>query len=251
MYEYFIDYALAREDRVKDILFSFIRGCMYHYCVDRNCHPYIFYMSGFKTEDIKTKIKFSLSHSALETYIDVLLMEKYGFDVTGKEALKAPVEQVKLVSVMIYSFAKDVLGCDFINSLSYYDAVVGMRRMQRLFTSKYGIKKWIYRVLFRKTSLNTMCMPKCVKNNDKLDCLNEQKRSWLEPDTGKKRNESFIELLDMSSKDGDIVDGILNKAFNSKEYKGDLKKFTKNINHHGITIDGTKKHYSLIWNRLK
>ena len=67
----------------------------------------------------------------------------------------------------------------------------------------------------------------------------------------KKRNESFIELLDMSSKDGDIVDDILNKAFNNKKYKEDLKKFTKNINHHGISIDGTKKHYSLIWNRLK
>lgn len=251
MYEYFIDYALSMGEREKEILFSFIKGCMYHYCVDRNCHPYIFYMSGFKTKEDKKKIRFGVSHSALETYIDVLLIEKYNINATVKDALKAPVEQIRLVSVMMYSFAKHVLNCDFVTPSSYYNAVIGNRRAQWVLSSKYGIKKAIFRTLFRKTSLNTMCMPRKVKNNDKLDCLNEENRIWREPDTGKERKESFIELLDMAGKDGDVVDSILNQAFNNKEYKGDLAVFTKNINHHGISVDGEKKYYSLIWNRLK
>jgi len=251
MYEYFIDYALKKKGKEKDILFSFIKGAMYHYCVDRNCHPYIFYVSGFKTEENKKKIKFGVSHSALETYIDVLLIEKYNIKTNTREAIEAPIEQIRLVSVMIYSFVKDVMNCDFITPSSYYDAVVGMRRAQWVLSSKYGIKKAIFRTLFRRTSLNTMCMPRKVKNNDKLDCLNERKSIWREPDTGKERNESFLELLDMSSRDGDIVDDILDNAIKNKEYKDELIKFTKKINHHGIHIDDTKKYYSLIWNRLK
>ena len=73
----------------------------------------------------------------------------------------------------------------------------------------------------------------------------------MEPDTGKERNESFLELLNMSSKDGDEVDDILDKAIKNKEYKSQLEEFTRKINHHGIHVDGTKKYYSLIWNRLK
>jgi hypothetical protein len=82
MYKYMIDYALDKNEREKEILFSFIRGFMYHYCVDRRCHPYVFYVTGFKTDENKGKLKKKLSHSGFETYIDVLLSKKYGITIS-------------------------------------------------------------------------------------------------------------------------------------------------------------------------
>ena len=251
MYKYMIEYASLRVGRERDILFSFIRGLMYHYCVDRRCHPYVFYKTGFKTEENKGKIKFGISHSALETYIDVLLSEKYDIKIKPWEALKASDEQVQLVSVMIYKFGKNILKDTKMDSSAYYECVKGFRRLEHMLYSPRGIKKTIYRILCRRTSLNTLCMPKEVKNNDKLDCLNEKKETWLEPDSGNKRNESFYELLGYASKDDDIVDEILKDAYEGRSYQNKLKEFTSGINHHGLKEEDSKKYYSLIWNKLK
>ena len=251
MYKYMIDYALSKSGKERDILFSFIRGLMYHYCVDRNCHPYVFYLTGFKTEENKGKLKKKLSHSGFETYIDVLLSQKYGIKVNPVETIKAPEEQIQLVSVMIYHFVKDVLNIDNMDSSSYYDCVKGMQRFQKLVYSPSGIKKKIYSIFLRKTPLDDMCMPKEVKYNDVLDCMNEKKQVWLEPDSGKERNDTFYEVLDMATKDGDVVDEILQLAYNGKNYDKKLKEFTNEINHHGFNPDDKKKYYSLITNRLK
>ena len=251
MYEYLIEYANGRIDIEKEILYSFIKGMMYHYCVDRRCHPYIFYKSGFKTKDNKKGHQFHLSHSALETYIDTLLMERLSFNIRPADSITVPVEQLKLVSVMMYSFVKNVLHIEGVTSSSYYNAVKATQRLYRIVYSKKGIKKKIYSILLRRTSINTLCMPKKVKNNNVLDCLNENKELWLDPVTGEEHKESFLELLDLAKMDADIVDRILNASYNNETYKDELYSFTNRINHHGNIEGDEKKYYSLVWNKNK
>ena len=137
------------------------------------------------------------------------------------------------------------------DSSTYYECVKGFSRVEHIVYSPRGIKKAIYRLICKRTPINALCMPKEVKNNDKLDCMNEKKETWLEPDSGTERNESFYELLEYASNDADIVDSILKDAYDGKEYSKKLKDFTNGINHHGLHHEDDKKHYSLIWNKLK
>ena len=141
---------------------------MSHYVLDRTCHPYIFYKTGFP---LKGTI-FSIYHSLLETDIDVLMEENFNDKPSFKEMLKVDNKDLKLVSKMMKALA-DYLNKDRIDEKSYYHSVKTMLTVNRCINSKiFGFRKFIFSHLMKNSVINSMSHPK-LKNLDKnIDYLN-------------------------------------------------------------------------------
>lgn len=235
-YEQMIRYAL-QDDQNKEMLLSFIRGFMVHYCLDRNAHPYIFYRSGFLKEDDTTHdAKFySLAHMNFETYIDVLMKEEKAFFKQPKELVNMSKEEGIAVSHMFHQVAKDVFSVD-IGKKTYYQAYKDFRFVEKFLNSKRGGKKRFFAKHMHNTTLFALSYPEGLTNDDIYDYMNHNHQEWKHPVTGKTSHESFLDLFEKAKLDVEKVDEILTNAKAGKNVEKALIDFVSDINHNGTKV---------------
>ena len=137
---YMLKYAFNKEKEEKEMLIEFARGFMYHYALDRNVHPYVFYNTGFPY----TNKKYNLNHGRFESALDTLLMTKNNCKISSRKAIKANSKEVKSCSKMIQYVAKEVFNIDYIKEDSYYKAWRDYRFVRLFLDSRFGIKKWFF-----------------------------------------------------------------------------------------------------------
>lgn len=249
LYDAFITYAQKKEGPERDALFAYIRGLFTHYALDRNCHPYIFYRTGFgKTPE--EEHYYMYSHVKFEAYLDSLICKKFGTDPNGVRAIAAPKEQVCLVSKMWCEVGSRLLKAAYIKEDSYYEAWRDMRFIERLLYSRYGGKRALYGAFLRKSQLYAMCSPVKVKEDEKIDFLNEKKSPWADAVTGAVRNESFLELMDKARKDVARADVILEKARKGEDVLGLIRDFAHGTDHDGFPVGAEKVHFDFCWNKV-
>lgn len=244
-YYYLLSYAAKKQGREREILTSFIRGLFLHYIMDRNCHPFVFYRTGFAKED-KDKGYYFSAHASYESYIDALMKEWFSLKIAPRKAIKADPSKVRFVSTMMYALAKDIFANDVIKEDSYYLAWKDMRFCQVIFHSPFGIKKALFRLLAPQGAINAMTTPHKVRHNDILDVLNDHKESWADCVTNESRDESFLELVTKASAEVDVLDNLLKKKFTEK----DISTFISNIDHDGFSVGGQKQYFKSIWDKM-
>ncbi len=65
-----------KDEKDKEIAFSYISGYLTHYVLDANTHPYIYFKSGFYKNNIQPfQLRYSLLHRRMEKAIDNMLHE--------------------------------------------------------------------------------------------------------------------------------------------------------------------------------
>lgn len=168
---------------------SFVLGQFAHYLLDRECHPYIYYHSGFDKNG-KLTGKYHFDHSFFESQIDVVLSRKAHMDYF----LEHPEEVLSQDS-----FVLDAICRNFSTTLSHYfegrripeniyrSSVKWMRRAIRFVNRNPDFK----RALLRFSSLGALALPRTVE----ADVLNERHLSWQDPIGGNLRTESFLDLF--------------------------------------------------------
>ena len=175
----------ARNDEYK----AFVFGQFCHYVLDKVCHPYIYYFSGFD-ENGKLTGKYHFSHAHFESEIDVAMALTNALE----DKIKAP-EQLfpteKYLFEAIENGMTKAVSTMFDRKLpaNYYkNAVLNMKSVVRLANNLNPF----WAKIFGKTRLCSLRLPKKVSRS----VLNENKETWLDPVSGKERNESFVELFD-------------------------------------------------------
>jgi len=241
IYEYLIKYALKKPNN--DMLFAFIEGFMDHYCLDRNAHPYIFYISGF-SDNPEEKKKYSLKHAEVETALDALVIEKRKMSGNIAKLLKINKEDLISISEMFYSLARDVFNNPNVDRLSYYYGVKDMRFVYRVLNSPLKIKKALFEVFLKNNIVNYLSLPRSTKNIKKYDLFNVKHQKWLNCVNGNIRFESFEDLWVNAKKDAQKVHEILESP-NEKQLKDKLCAFSKNIDHDGFIVNSKKKYFEL------
>ncbi|NCA96937.1 MAG: hypothetical protein EOM77_01960 [Bacteroidia bacterium] len=244
-YYYLLRYTDRSTGRDKEILSSYVRGLFLHYIMDRNCHPFVFYRTGFAKDD-KDKGYYFAAHASYESYIDALIKERFAIKGAPRKAIKADAKKVRLVSKMMYDLAKDVFHNDTIKEDSFYIAWKDMCFCQFIFHSPLGVKKAIFRIAAPKGAINAMTTPRKVRHNDVLDVLNDHKEAWADCVSGKSRDESFLELIAKASDEVDVFEKLISDKYEEK----DLKAFIANIDHDGFMVDANKQYFKSVWDKI-
>lgn len=167
-------------------------GFLTHHILDRNAHPYVFYLSGFKKWD----------HQRFEIIVDTLVARKrLGIETWNTPVWKEIDAGGRLPGGMAGVFERltrqhyPELGGRF-SARDWDDAYRDMIRAQKLFHDPTAIK--------RKITFGQIEPFLFKKEVPDLDFLNESRREWRHPSILEERHtESFWDLWDLAMEDGE------------------------------------------------
>jgi hypothetical protein len=174
----------------------YVLGFLTHHILDRNAHPYVFYLSGFK----------KWNHQRFEIIIDTLVARK----LLGIRTWNTPVWKElyagdrlpgNMASVFdrLARFHYPDLAASY-GANDWDDAYRDMIRAQKLFHDPSGLKRTI---TFGK--IEPFVFKKQVPA---LDFMNESRKEWRHPSILEERhNESFWDLWNMAMDDGEQLMG--------------------------------------------
>lgn len=224
----------------KEVLSAYLKGFLMHYVVDRNCHPYVFYRSGFPVEG-EPKRNYTFIHSLFESRVDALVFKYKNLPRVGpKKPTKIKNEHLKIVSNVYYEFAIEVLNENKITPLSFYQAVKDMTFANSFLYSRTGLKKKFIEKHLRYTLYNSMSTPLKVEDDDKVDYLNLKKSMWMHPVTGEVSTNPFVELLDIAKEDFSVASSLF-EIEDVELLKQKVESFVNNIDHDGSKVGATMK----------
>ncbi len=197
-----IDYILKQEGTVRNTLTVYFMGFLCHNCLDSITHPYIFYKSGFKTDDDPRTNLYHYYHRRFETSIDVLMCQR----LLNKKVHEIRID--RLIGVTVRE--RDVIGSMYENVISSVfnfnipgkliaRAIKDMNTVEKSLRDPHGIKKkfvaGIDQLIYGFPLFSSLIFPLQLK--DGLDYLNLAKKEWAMPyDNAHKSNLSFIEMFE-------------------------------------------------------
>lgn len=245
-YSFLLEYASKQADR--EMLFAYLKGLFMHYVMDRNCHPYIFYRTGFadpNSKNEKDADKYMNYHVGFEAILDTVYGKLNKTFQRHSKCAKCPDVQVKSVSKMYSELAK-YIGYKGIDELTYFNAYKDMLFAESVLYSPLGVKKFfVHNVFMKNSNIDNMMSPARVKPFEQYDVLNLKHNDWLDCVSGEVHRESFLELVDNAKKELATVDAIIKKAKKCENIKSDMTKFVKNIDHDGFEVNAVKVHYQV------
>ncbi len=244
-YPLLFKYASTSED--KEILSSYLDGLLLHYCMDRACHPYIFYKSG-KSYDPKLSRLYSLSHMYFETLLDVIFRKRHKLKLRPDLTLKLGEKEATAISKMWAAAAKESDLVDELPEDCFSGGVQDYKGLERFIVSKSGFKRFLIKLVFKKESEPwIMSYPRNLGKCKDIDFLNEKKEPWLDPVTGEERDSSFLDLWNQAALDFKAFRALKDKALEGKDVKEEMAKLTRGLNHDGAHDGDIKSHFGLVW----
>lgn len=203
---------------------SFVFGQFCHYILDRTCHPYVYYMSGFDSEG-KLTGKYHYAHSHFEGELDVAMCLIHNF----KDALKEPAKLFPADKVTLEKIEKGMTGA--VSELfgrklpkDYYkNAVCNMRNAVKAINKMPGFMV--------KAMGNFVLAGQRLPRECERTVLNETHELWKHPSTGEEHHESFEDLFQEAL-------GIIKAAYNDVLTKG-LSLETLLPYYNGLNYKGT------------
>lgn len=242
-YSFLVNYAQKSPD--KEMLFAYLEGLFAHYVLDRNVHPYVFYRTGFSTDESKAK-DYLLSHVAFETILDVAYARKMKTFQNPRRTIACPKRWVDEISQMFYALSKD-MGYQGLTEWTYSNAHRDMRTVLGILYSPLGVKKCFLNHFKRRTVANCMSMPLSIKKYDYIDVMNNNKSTWRSVLDNSPRNDSLDELVFSASVEFDYIKDLLKKAQSGENISKEICEFVHNINHDGIPNGEQMKYFTLCW----
>ncbi|MCQ2087192.1 MAG: zinc dependent phospholipase C family protein [Bacilli bacterium] len=241
-YSFLLEYANKQED--KEMLNSYLKGLFMHYVMDRNCHPYIFYRTGFATdpENKEEAKKYMNIHVRFESILDTVYAKSNKTFIKPKKCVKSNENWVKSVSKMFFELAKH-LNYEYVDELTFYNAYKDMLFVESVLYSPLGVKKFFANLFIKNNFINCMMSPARSKPYEKYDVTNLSNSEWKDCITGEIRKESFLELVENAKKELPKVDELIKKASLNEDIKEDMVNFIHNIDHDGFMVNATKSHY--------
>jgi hypothetical protein len=207
---------------------AFVFGQFAHYLLDRECHPYVLYKTGFD-EDGKITGKYHYSHAHFEAQIDFCLAKKFKMDyflTDPQDILNSHHHPLSLIDLNFVPVIKRTFNDEKLPKDMYSNGLNNMKRWLSYSNHGHAIRV----AFFGKTNLSATRLPKEVKE----DVLNEQRGLWLDPVTGEEHHESFMEL---NSKAFEILEqvytDIIKYGFNYETFS----KYIDGRNYYGTPVD--------------
>ncbi len=193
IYARMADFAHQKDGVEKDVLISYLKGLWAHYSLDRVCHPYIFYRSGFD-ENGELKGHYGYAHKVFEALLDAALKKKHRLPLPSA-AMKLSKNKAKAISAMWKAGSPELLEKD-----TFYEAWRDYCSVESFLQSRTGWKRIIWKALGKENVLYAFSYPVFLKNKETLDVLNLKKAIWKNPVTGLSHSSSIPEMFEEAKK---------------------------------------------------
>ena len=186
-------YAHSQSGEKKATLLSYLLGLWLHYCLDRACHPYVFYRSGFDEEG-QLKGHYGYAHKVFEALLDATLASQHKLP-SAKKAMDCAENKVRDISAMWEGGSPETLSAS-----TFCDSWRDYRTVEGFLQSKTGWKRAFWKILGKENVLYAFSYPTSLEKKARLDVLNLGRAEWKNPVTGVPSNDS-IPLLFAQAKE--------------------------------------------------
>lgn len=196
-----IEYIVKQNEYAKNVLTVYFMGFLCHNCMDSLGHPYIYYRSGFKTNQNTNENLFICYHRKFETSIDVLmcdmLLNKKVHEIYPYKLINITSTERNIISEMYENVIKSVYAIQ-IPKKEICKAIKDMILVEKLCKDSHGIKKkaigLLDSIIYGFPLYSSIIFP--LKLTDGLDYLNLGNAEWCMPhDETIKSRLSFIDLF--------------------------------------------------------
>ncbi len=188
IYARMISYARSQSGELQDTLLDYLKGAWAHYCLDRVCHPYVFYRSGFD-ENGELKGHYGYAHKVFEALLDATLKKKHKLPSPSR-AMEISKKKGMEISKMWKQGSPEILDED-----TFYESLRDYRTIESFLQSKTGCKRILWKLLGKENALYAFSYPVFLKGKESLDVLNREKKEWRHPVSGASSNLSVDEMF--------------------------------------------------------
>lgn len=213
----------VERDPQNKTLAAFVFGQFCHYLLDRVCHPYVYYMSGFDRNG-KLTGPYHYAHSHFESEIDVALALVEGkTPMLEKPWLLLPTDR-RTIAAVDPALGRAVGRCfgRKLPATYYLNAVLNMRTMVRTVNVA---PEWLLKI-FGRSILTGLHLPRRVDRS----VLNEEHAVWRHPVTDEPHDESFPDLFSQALALAEqAYDGVVKYGLNWKT----LEPYYDGLNYKG------------------
>lgn len=212
---------------------EYLLGLLAHYSLDRTCHPYIFYRSGFDANGELTG-HFSFSHKVFEALLDLALSEELHFSRNPVKAMKINASSAKKISLL---WAKS--GYPELHEDTFYLAYKDCLGIQSFLQSKTGWKRNLWKIFGKESAMVGFTYPPNAKKSASFDVLNQKQSPWKDPCSGEEKNETFFQLMEEAKAHFEQGKTLLSVPQEKLAQK--LSMWEGGIDHDGTPFGGKKK----------
>ncbi len=252
VYPLFFEYANMSEK--KDLIYAYVEGLLLHYCVDRNCHGFVFSRAGDDIGDPDDKTNWGVKHIQYEGMLDYLIGRKAG-TWTRKtwDCLALNDEDLKEIS-KAWKYVNDKSDLtDGFDDLTFHKAVKDFRFIRHLIDGCGPLSGGFVRLVAGKDSAPyglhlPKKMPKFLKD---YDFMNAKKEEWLDPYDGTPHHETFPDMIHKSFPLYEKFAAMLDKAKKGEDVKEEFKSLANGIDHESSKDKAKRKFRSPIWKERK
>ncbi len=240
---------IASNSKDKELYFAYIEGLWLHYCLDRECHAYIFPSSGFSSDPIVNK-RYGVLHTYFETMIDSLISTLKGiYTVRPQKYLSISRKELRKISLLWYKTNLETLNDPSIHENTFYLSLKDYRSVLRLTNTPHYFSKAFITLISGKDSLpSAMNIPNHIPSKlSSVDFLNKNHSSWPDMVNGKKHTESFFELEDLAKRDFIEVHRLIERAKSGEDVLKELSLFVGSICHDGCNPSLQKRFAKPRW----
>lgn len=230
----FNDFYNLNDDVPRKTFASFILGQLSHYLLDTTAHPFIYYQSGFDNNG-HVSGKYHYQHAFYESNIDLCLAEKFQyftFKENPSEILNVNIRVLRECDSYLNPVLVTYFNLKKLPKRAYENAYKNMSYFWKSMNLPSGKFKSI--LIPKSISLKGMYLPKDKDSS----VLNEERNTWLDPESGKEYDYSFLDLFQIAYEKLKLAYYSLLK--NGLNYTSISDFFDKDYS--GVSIGGVKKY---------
>lgn len=237
--EYAAMIAFAQKEgdpETKSLYREYLLGLLAHYSLDRTCHPYIFYRSGFD-ENGELTGHFSFAHKEFEALLDLSLSEELSFSRNPVKAMKIDEDAAKRISFL---WAQS--GYPELSEETFFLAYEDYLGIQSFLQSRTGWKRPLWKVFGKESAMVGFTYPHSAKGSSSKDVLNQKGSLWRDPCSGERKSQTFFQLMEEAERHYRRGQALLSASASPEKLTQELAAWEGGIDHDGAPF-GRKKEF--------
>jgi hypothetical protein len=225
-----------------DVSKAYVLGALTHYVLDRTCHPYVFYRSGFDEHGALTD-HYNADHAKLEVEMDLALILHLKLSSSmyqPKVTLQVdPVSLQSISQLYFQAFPKHV------NHEAYQQAVQDMKATYQFLYHGSWFNRLLVILIAGKRSLPfSLIHPHAISLQRTKTVLNLQYKKWRHPVTGIPSTDSVITLIQQSEK---MIDNLCKLLKKDRVNESMIKTWCEDVDYDGKETGTTMQYFQSLY----